>query len=106
RERRRRARERDDERSEVMLRRSGQEENTVINGIRVAAVMLVAVAPVLGADWPQFRGPDGAAVADGNDLPVKWSATENIRWKAPLPGKGLSSPVVAGEKVFVTACSA
>lgn len=58
------------------------------------------------ADWPQFRGPDGAGVADGNDLPVKWSKDENIRWKAALPGKGLSSPVVAGGKVFLTSCSA
>ncbi len=58
------------------------------------------------ADWPQFRGLNGAGVADGSNLPVTWSATENIRWKAALPGKGLSSPVTAGGKVFVTACSA
>ena len=38
-------------------------------------------------------------------LPVRWGPSENVRWKAPLPGHGLSSPVVAGERVYVTACS-
>jgi outer membrane protein assembly factor BamB len=58
-----------------------------------------------GADWPQFRGPDSSGVSVEKDLPVKWSATENIRWKAELPGRGLSSPIITGNRVFVTACS-
>src|SRR4051794_16509266 len=59
----------------------------------------------LGADWPQFRGPDGSGVADETGLPVTWSATENVRWKAELPGRGLSNPVIVGGRVFVTASS-
>src|SRR5438067_1104126 len=57
------------------------------------------------ADWPQWRGPGGAGVADEKGLPVNWSATENVRWKAALPGRGLSAPVVAAGRVYVTACS-
>ncbi|MFN0198394.1 MAG: PQQ-binding-like beta-propeller repeat protein [Planctomycetaceae bacterium] len=53
-------------------------------------------------DWPRWRGPHANGVADGRKLPVKWSPTENIRWSVTLPGWGTSSPVVFGDKVFVT----
>ncbi len=62
-------------------------------------------SPVLAGDWPQFRGPGGTAVSDETNLPVKWSATENVRWKAELPGRGVSSPVIAAGRVYVTASS-
>lgn len=60
-------------------------------------------------DWPQFRGPNGMAVAEGGPYPTRWSMgpdgqRENIRWVSDLPGRGLSSPVVAQGRVFVTAC--
>ena len=55
-----------------------------------------------GEDWPQWRGPDGRAIADGAELPTTWSATENVAWKAELRGLGVSSPIVSGERVFVT----
>ena len=55
------------------------------------------------ADWPRFRGPNGSGVAaDDVPPPVNWSPTENLRWKVPLPGEGVSSPVVVGDRVFVT----
>jgi outer membrane protein assembly factor BamB len=54
------------------------------------------------ADWPRWRGPNADGVADGRKLPTRWGKTENIRWSAPLPGWGTSSPVVYGERVFVT----
>jgi outer membrane protein assembly factor BamB len=57
-------------------------------------------------DSPQFRGPGGASVSKETNLPEKWSATENLRWKADLPGKGLSNPVIAGGRVYVTATGA
>ncbi len=66
-------------------------------------LLFAAVTPA--ADWPQFRGPGGSGVAEETGLPTRWSPTENIRWKAPLPGRGVSSPVVAGGRVFVTACT-
>jgi outer membrane protein assembly factor BamB len=58
-----------------------------------------------GMDWTQFRGPDSAGVSSETGLPTKWSATEGLRWKAELPGRGLSNPVIAGGKVYVTAGS-
>ncbi|HET6884177.1 MAG TPA: PQQ-binding-like beta-propeller repeat protein [Pirellulales bacterium] len=56
----------------------------------------------LGDDWPGFRGPDGLALSADTGLPLKWSDTENVAWKTPLPGPGSSSPIVAGDRVFVT----
>jgi outer membrane protein assembly factor BamB len=53
-------------------------------------------------DWPCWRGPRADGVAEGRDLPVRWSKTENIRWSVQLPGWGTSSPVVYGKRVFVT----
>jgi outer membrane protein assembly factor BamB len=53
-------------------------------------------------NWPQWRGPQANGVADGQDLPVRWSQTENIAWSVQLPGWGTSSPVVYGNRVFVT----
>jgi outer membrane protein assembly factor BamB len=53
-------------------------------------------------DWPRWRGPNADGVADNRHLPVKWSQAENIRWSVKLPGWGTSSPVVYGNRVFVT----
>lgn len=52
-------------------------------------------------EWPQYRGPRGDGVA-GADAPLRWSDTENIKWKIQLPGKGNSSPIVWGEMLFLT----
>src|SRR5690348_6595588 len=56
-------------------------------------------------DWPQFRGPGGRAVSEERGLPIRWGPKKNLRWKAELPGRGLSSPVVARGRVYVTACT-
>jgi outer membrane protein assembly factor BamB len=66
---------------------------------------LVVSASARAGDWTQFRGPGGSGVSAETGLPVRWSATEGIRWKADLPGRGLSNPVIADGRVFVTACS-
>jgi outer membrane protein assembly factor BamB len=58
-----------------------------------------------GADWPQFRGPGGTGVSAEMGLPTHWGPAENVRWKIELPGRGISSPVVAGGRVYITACS-
>jgi outer membrane protein assembly factor BamB len=55
--------------------------------------------------WPQFRGPNGSAVSGETGLPTRWSAAENVRWKAELPGRGVSCPVVAAGRAYVTASS-
>jgi outer membrane protein assembly factor BamB len=70
----------------------------------ILGVLLLGVA-VQASDWPQFRGPCGAGVSDETSVPTRWGPTENIRWKAELPGRGLSSPVVARGRVYLTACT-
>jgi outer membrane protein assembly factor BamB len=53
-------------------------------------------------NWPQWRGPLGTGVAPDARPPVEWSETRHIRWKTALPGKGHSTPVVWGERIFLT----
>ena len=71
-----------------------------VSGAAVLCAILLA-----GADWPCFRGPNGEGTADDKGLPLTWSETENVAWKTALPGAGSSSPVTAGDKVFVTCYS-
>src|SRR5690349_10331049 len=52
--------------------------------------------------WPQWRGPLFNGVAPHANPPTEWSETKNVRWKVALPGKGHSTPVVWGDRVFVT----
>jgi outer membrane protein assembly factor BamB len=64
-----------------------------------AAVGLTADAPLA---WPQFRGPGGSGVADGQKPPIEFGPDQNVKWKVPVPS-GMSSPVVAGDKLVITA---
>lgn len=57
------------------------------------------------ADWPRFRGPTGDGVTTETNLPLKWSDTENLVWRTELPGPGSSSPIVSGDRVFLTSYS-
>lgn len=66
----------------------------------VRRVAAVAVAKV-SADWPGFRGPTGQGIATAK-LPVKWNLDENVAWKTALPGPGASSPVVFGDRIYLT----
>ncbi len=52
--------------------------------------------------WPQWRGPLATGTAPLADPPIEWSESENVRWKTPLPGRGHSTPIVWGNRVFVT----
>lgn len=68
----------------------------------------VAVECCSGADWLQFRGNDNTGAAAGKSPPVEWTvgdAPENIAWKAPLPGRGVSGPIIVKGRVYVTAAS-
>src|SRR5262245_36908112 len=66
------------------------------------ALLCSVPAPLSGPDdWTCWRGPRGDGTAEGSP-PIEWSEKRNVRWKADLPGVGLSSPIVAGERVFVT----
>lgn len=70
--------------------------------LALAGLFLLVGAPARAENWPQFRGPDGQGRSSETGLPLKWSASDNIAWKAELPGEGWSSPVVWGDRVFVT----
>jgi outer membrane protein assembly factor BamB len=71
--------------------------------LTAAAVTAAAVATAaVAADWPGWRGPTGDGRCRGTDVPLKWTTTENVRWKAPLRDEGNSSPVVWRNRVFVT----
>ena len=81
----------------------------------VAVLMLVPALAGIGPaglaaesdNWPHFRGPTmNAAVADNPDLPETWSQTENVEWVTDVPGLGWSSPVVWGNRVFLTTVTA
>ena len=65
--------------------------------------LLSSALPAMGADhWPQFRGPGGQGQASATGLPTTWSETENIHWKTPIAGLGWSSPVVYGDRIWLT----
>lgn len=59
--------------------------------------------PARAENWPGWRGPTGMGISSEKNLPVRWSAKDNVRWKVPVPGAGVSAPVVWGEHVFLTA---
>ncbi|MSU19917.1 MAG: hypothetical protein EXS30_00805 [Pedosphaera sp.] len=61
-----------------------------------------AAEALRATDWPAWRGPRADGIADGRNLPTHWTQTKNIRWSVKLPGWGTSSPVVYGNRVFVT----
>lgn len=65
-------------------------------------LVLIAGGSVAAADWPQWRGPNGTGATAETNLPVRWSASENVLWKAPIGGLGVSTPIVSGDRVFVT----
>ncbi len=81
--------------------------------------LLAAMAPAAGAQspagvrmvppegdgaryWPRWRGPSGQGVVEGTGYPDRWSATTNVLWKRPVPGRGHSSPIVWGDRIFLT----
>jgi hypothetical protein len=53
-------------------------------------------------DWRQFRGPNGDGVSTAQHLPLHWSESNNITWKRPIPGRGRSSPVILGDRLWMT----
>ena len=71
-----------------------------------AGFLLVLCLPAPGrlaaADWPAWRGPQGNGVSEEQNLPVKWSTTENVKWRIALPGPGNSTPIVWNDRVFIT----
>lgn len=74
--------------------------------MRIALLIAcVAAVEVSAANWLQFRGPHGASVSEESGLPTRLDPEGSVCWKAPLPGRGLSSPIIVGDRIYLTACS-
>ncbi|MBN1508131.1 MAG: PQQ-binding-like beta-propeller repeat protein [Sedimentisphaerales bacterium] len=67
-----------------------------------AVVYLVSLSTASGEDWPCFRGPGRQGISQEKETPTQWNATSGIRWKTSIPGEGWSSPIVLGDRIFVT----
>src|SRR4029453_15097839 len=68
----------------------------------LAIVALVATVVIKADDWPNWRGPEASGVSAERTLPTRWSATENTAWKGAIAGVGIFTPIVSGDRVFVT----
>ena len=75
----------------------------------IVAVLLIVLSPVLRASaedqWPHWRGPHYNGTSAATRLPVSWSETENIAWKVPMPAWSGASPIVWGDRIFVSSPS-
>src|SRR5580704_15072375 len=69
---------------------------------RIGCLLLFCVTAATAQEWPRFRGPNGSGVSDAAGLPVEFSPAKNVVWKTAVPF-GRSSPVVSGDRIFVTA---
>jgi outer membrane protein assembly factor BamB len=70
----------------------------------ILTLSLVRAVSLSAENWPQFRGPDGRGISTETAVPFEWSAStnKNIAWKTPIPGRGLSEPIVWGDRIFMT----
>lgn len=73
-----------------------------MNRFGSAVLILLGMAIPAHGDWPEFRGPTGQGVATGAKIPTQWSDSENVAWKVPVPGVAWSSPVLVGNRIFLT----
>jgi outer membrane protein assembly factor BamB len=78
-----------------------------LNLVIIGLLVVICETAVPGAEaqemnWPQFRGADSTGVSENSGLPNRWSETENVEWKAELPGRGWGAPVIWGDHVFLT----
>src|SRR5947208_8231246 len=77
---------------------------SLIATVAVASHSLRGEAPA-EAHWPQWRGPSGQGYCDDLRVPLTWSDAKNVLWKTKLPGQGNSTPVIWGDRIFLTAAS-
>jgi outer membrane protein assembly factor BamB len=71
-------------------------------GRLLVVLAVIGGTPLAAADWPEFRGPGGQGLSAAANLPFRWSPTEAVAWKLPVPGTGWSSPVLAGGRLYLT----
>lgn len=65
-------------------------------------ILMLMACSARASDWPQWRGPTLNGISQDASPPMQWSDTENVAWKTPIPGKGHSSPIVVGQRIFLT----
>src|SRR5689334_9258459 len=70
--------------------------------ILLAILFHMTSSPVQTADWPQWRGPEGNGISHAKGLPTRWSLDKNILWKTELPAWSGGTPVIAGDRIFLT----
>jgi outer membrane protein assembly factor BamB len=70
--------------------------------MRRLALLPLILLSASAQDWPRFRGPSGQGNYSGAPLPTQWSTAQRVAWKTPIPGLGWSSPIVAGNRIFLT----
>ena len=76
---------------------------TLILGMALAVTGLgFLMEKAAAGNWPQWRGPDGSGISNEKNLPSEWSPTKNIKWKTSIEGRSHSSPIVWGNRVFLT----
>jgi outer membrane protein assembly factor BamB len=68
---------------------------------RIVIVAFVVASPSLAADWPQWRGPEANGTSRETGLPQRWSPTENVAWSLALPAPSGSTPIIAGDRIFL-----
>ena len=73
--------------------------------ILFASTFLITCMPLMAQDWPQFRGPGGLGISSAKNLPAEWSDDKNLLWKTKLTGPGASSPILVGDKIYLTCWS-
>jgi len=68
----------------------------------LCCLVATILAPGAKANWPEFRGPTRDGVSTDTSIPIEWSASENVAWKQEIQGRGWSSPVLAGGRIYLT----
>src|SRR5262249_21184855 len=77
---------------------------TVMRSVLASLFVILSAVSLSGQNWPSFRGANASGVADGNPTAVSWNVStgEHVAWKTPVAGLAVSSPIVWGDRVFVS----
>lgn len=77
----------------------------MVRAVLLSLVTCLAATAAVAEDWPSWRGPQGDGHSHDSGFPLEWSATSHVKWKVALPGPGNSTPIVTGQRVFIS-CAA
>src|SRR5690349_4134080 len=90
--------------SDMQIRRPGNLSGWITGLVVAVALVICQSSPsaAFSANWPQFRGSDSLGVSDNPRLADHWSTNKNVAWTIEVPGRGWSSPIVWGNRIFIT----